>query len=711
MRTAPHASSFLLALLFVPTALRGHEAPTALPPVVVSDTRVERPAFDSARSVDVVTRDELDEAAPRTTPEALREVPGVFVQQTNFGGGSPILRGLVGPQVLLVVDGVRLNNSVYRTGPLQYLNLVDAFQIERLEVLRGPGSVAYGSDALGGVIQAVMRAPTDRRGHDGAGVDAAVAGRYGSAARERSAHARVDAGLGGLGGLVSASFRDFADLEGGRGVGVQPYTSYRQVNTSARVDWRPTAIGFRDWRVTLAGHLARMFDVGRGEGLVPKHRATLYQNADELAYARAHARFAPLATETTLTVSYQHFDEEKLDRTFDDANAIAQKEAADLVTVHTLGVDAQFTTRLVGGHLTLGYGGEYSHDAIDSTKRSRAVGEAWETASSRPYPAGSRYDLGGAWLLASSELLPLGWDWRLGLSAGYRLQVMAGHADARDAEPAFDFSSLAHVLQAGVEVGYGERWKGALTWSQGFRAPNAQESLLVGDTGDWYNAPNTTLGPERADTFEALTRFDAWRLYGSAAGYVTLISDVIKRVPTTWQGQTEIDANPVVQNANGGEARVYGAEASLGARLGLGLSLEGALTWTRGHEIVDAATRAADPEGRSTVPLSKIPPLFGTGRLRWTGTIGEGLPAFVETTLSWALEQDRLSDLDKTDVRIPEGGTPGWVTWSLRGGVHLHRSLRAVLAVENLTDAAYRYHVSGFSMPGTNVLLSLEASL
>lgn len=714
----------LLALLILPAS--GWAAETAapppgaeaegvdfesgdLPPVVISATRVEQPAFDSARSVEVIAQPELSERQPRTVPEVLRESAGAFVQQTNFGGGSPIVRGMVGPQVLILVDGVRLNNSVYRTGPLQYLNLLDSFQIERLELMRGPGSVAYGSDALGGVIQAVMFAPTDRRGD--AGWDATVGGRYGTAAREKTVHGSVDGGAGGLSALASASFRDFYDLQGGRGIGEQPYTSYSQLNASARVEYRPAATAFRDWRFAVSGMAARMSDVGRGEGLVPKHRASVYQNADDLLYARAEIPIKALATETRLTVSYQRFDEEKLDRHFDAGNAVVTKEGRNLVTVHTLGLDAQLTTRLLGDRLTLAYGGSYYRDAIDSKTQSHAAGESWATEALPPYPEGASYELGSGWLLASSELLPLAWDWRLGVSGGYRAQLMAGHAGARGDGPAFDFSSLAHVFQAGLETGYHDAWKGALTWSQGFRAPNSQESLLVGDTGDWFNAPNKELGPERADTFEAMTRFDAWRLYGSAAGYVTLISDCIRRVPTTWLGQTEIDGNLVVHNANGGDARIYGTEASLGMRLGWGWSLEGSLAWTQGDELLDAEARAADPTGRDSIPLSKIPPLFGSARLRWSGVLARDLSAFVETSLLWAGKQDRLSDLDLTDVRIPADGTPGWVAWNLRGGLTVYEGVRAMLSVENVTNAAYKYHVSGFHMPGTNVLMGLEATL
>ena len=137
-------------------APRGHgpDAPRSRHRSVVRTHRAAEPSFLSGRSLSTLNAGSLAEASPRSLPEALWDSPGVFVQQTNHGGGSPIVRGMIGPQVLLLVDGVRFSNSVYRTGPVQYLNLIDPLSLGSLRVLRGPGSVLFGSDAMGGVIHA-----------------------------------------------------------------------------------------------------------------------------------------------------------------------------------------------------------------------------------------------------------------------------------------------------------------------------------------------------------------------------------------------------------------------------------------------------------------------------------------------------------------------------------------------------------------------------
>ena len=194
---------------------------------VVTGKLGPEPLYSADRSISVVTGEELKERRPRTTPEALWEAPGVYVQQTNHAGGSPIVRGMIGPQVLLVVDGVRLSNSTYRTGPMQYLNLLDPYATARLEVLRGAGSLLYGSDAMGGVIQAVPVGPRDVRGADGFDGGATVAMRRASADSGHTLHGHGDMGYGGLSVLGGVSYSHLGNLLGGGDVGEQVYSGYR----------------------------------------------------------------------------------------------------------------------------------------------------------------------------------------------------------------------------------------------------------------------------------------------------------------------------------------------------------------------------------------------------------------------------------------------------------------------------------------------------
>jgi outer membrane receptor protein involved in Fe transport len=679
-----------------------------IPETVVTASRVEEEPFLAGQSVDVLSKRELQQRQPRTAPEALRESPGVFVQETNFGGGSPIVRGMVGPQVLLLIDGIRLNNAVFRTGPLQYFNLLDQYEIDRFEVVRGPGSILYGSDALGATINALTLVPKDRRGADAAGTDLRLAGRFGSAALDKTGHGFLDAGLSWFRANASATVKDFDNLEGGRGVGTQPHTSYRQVNTSGKVTARAPDGALKDWSATLGYHLSRMMDVGRAEQLASKQRYNIYQNDHDLVYARGAGGIGSIDSDLVLTVHYQRFLEDRATHQLDAARSHIQGSAYETITVNTAGVDAQSTSHLLERRMRLVYGVEYHKDFVDSSGE-KLDREANVRAEARPpYPEGSRFELGGMYLSAQGEILPPDRDFGLRLTAGYRFQHMGGAADAREGFSAVDYANRAHVFMAGVQGSYKRHWMSAITWSQGFRAPNLDETVAIGDLGDWYQVPNEGLGPERSDTFELVNRFGFWRLSGSLAGYVTLLSDFIRREPATLDGRDTYNGLPVIQNANGGEARVYGVEGQLKVRLWHGLSVAGSITSTQGVEILDREAREKDPAYRDARPLSKIPPLFGDARLRWDTRFNADVRFFAETYFLFAAMQDRLSDTDMQDVRIPKGGTPGWVTWNVRSGLDLHDIAGIVLVVENLTNTKYKYHASGVYGAGTNAILGAE---
>jgi hemoglobin/transferrin/lactoferrin receptor protein len=668
---------------------------------VITASRSPEDTFLSERSVDVMGSTEIAETQPRTVPEALRESPGVFVQQTNPGGGSPIVRGMVGPRNLLLIDGIRLNNSTYRAGPLQYLNLIDAFALERIEVVRGPGSVLYGSDALGATINAIYHEPRDRR-KEGFGLGGEMLGRFGSASLEKTGHALYDIGGGPLGANVQFTGRHFDDLEGGREVGVQPYSGYTQINGSTRIVARPGAGLFEDLRLTLGYNLSLIRDAGRADSLETRDNYRVYQNDHHLVFARGELPLPVLATDLELTVSYQRFEEDQDTRQLDGLHERLLGIVRDETNVDTLGLSVALNTRVLDDRLRFTWGGEFYRDVVGSGRESMDAGGTWTKAARTAFPDGSHFMTAGAYLQARGALLPPRGDFNLALIGGYRLQHMG--ADAAGDIPEVDYSSLAHVFSAGIQGSYRRVWTSAFTFSQGMRAPNLMESVQVGNTGNWYHVANSDLGPERADTIELMTRLRLGALRLGVSGYTTFISDLIKRVPgQTVDGADEVGGVPVVRNVNGGKARLYGVEGEVRAAFADWAELRGSLTWTHGVELLEEA----NAEGRTEVPMTRIPPLFGTAGLRFGGPLSESFDGVIEPYLLFARKQDRLSDLDLTDPRIPEGGTPGWATLNLRATLDYRGFLFFGLVLENLTDAKYRYHGSGVWGAGTNGVLTL----
>lgn len=655
------------------------------------------PSFSAARSTAVVDAENLSEQAPRTTPEALWEAPGVFVQHTNHGGGSPIIRGLIGPQNLILVDGVRLNNSTYRTGPLQYLNLIDPLSIRRIEVLRGPGSVLYGSDAMGGVIEVFPLSPPgelDRR----LPLTVGVVGRLGSADVQRTLHGRLGGSVGPISVLGGGTYSAFDDLQGGRGIGRQAYSGYVQGSAFVRLELTLAERSRMIARFSAGYLMSQIDDAGRTDKLVDSRSLQLYDNLDHLVYGRLRLQWPRARTSAQLTLSYQSFFERKDSFTLDQELIGRERLVRDEVGADTLGLDLHLSSRLIDRRLHLRTGATWYHDWVGADRYQGVPGDPLASSQVASYPDGSTYDTYGLYLMLEGTPLLSERGHQIRLDGGYRFHGMAGAAPSQEELPEVEFSYLGHIFLAGAQYLYRDRFNLSLTFSQGFRAPNLNEAVMLGDTGKLFHVPNPDLGPERSDTFELLARGRFWRFTLGGAAYLSLLHDLILREETEWGGRSEVGGKPVAWNVNGGEGLLWGVEAQLGLDIGWGLSISGTLTYTRGE--------GQGPEG-DTAPLSRIPPLFGQVALRyqierpnWT--------AFAETFVRAASAQDRLSPEDVSDVRIPEGGTPGWWTWHIRAGVTAYERFSLRLSVDNILNEPYKIHGSGVYGPGIGVRVTGE---
>lgn len=691
-----------LAVSLLPGTARPQDATDAGFESIVVGKRIPETAFESDRSVTVLDEKTLDEASPRTVPEALWDSPGTFIQQTNHGGGSPILRGMIGPQVLILVDGVRLNNSTYRTGPVQYLNLVEPTLLDRIEVLRGPGSVLYGSDAMGGVIQLTPIGPRDYSDSEDVSGSGNLLMRFGSAGLERTLHGHADMGTGGFSSIGGVTLKWLGDLRGGGAVDQQPYTGYEQWSATAGLVYQVPEGSVRGLTVSARYLYTRIDDAGRTDKLYDKRSLQVYDNEDHLAWVRLAVPIRSIMTDAALTLSYQDFFERKDNYSMAEDLHARLSDTRDEVRVHTLGTDLQLVTRVLDDRLRFQWGGTWYRDWVGADRMKQAGDEPFADMDDKAYPDGSTYDTYGAFLQVEGDPLRTNDGHVLRLGAGYRFHGMAGFSQATDTLDEVDFTHQGHVFLGSLQYLLQDKVTIAATFSQGFRAPNLQEAVQLGDTGKYFHVPNDNLGSERSDTVELLARARVWRLEFAAAGYVSFLHDLIKREGTTWQGQDEIGGKEVVHNVNGKDGRLWGVEGGLGVDVGWGLSLHGHVTWTWGEEFVPD-----EPD----VPLTRVPPLYGMAKLRWDTPSSKRFRAFAETYVRWATKQDRLSPEDVNDARIPDGGTPGWWTWNLRGGFRVQDRYRVGLSIENILNRKYKYHASGVWAPGTNVVVSLECDI
>ncbi|MDA1196189.1 MAG: TonB-dependent receptor [Planctomycetota bacterium] len=674
------------------------EGPAAGPaPRAESALRRELLAFDVPASVSVREGPELNQRRlVRSMPDALRALPGVLLQKTAPMQSSPFIRGFTGYQNLLLIDGVRLNHSAFRAGPNQYWSTVDPYTIGRLEVVRGPGSVLYGSDALGGTVNVV----TQRRQSFDPGwhANGRLYGRVASAEDMVGGRVEFEGNHSRLGWFGGISRRQFGDLESGGG----PLPGTGGIDELAgdlRFDFRQSSC----WTFTLAGQFVDQDDVPRTETTVfsvPFHGTVagseLQRDHDQdraLIYARAAYAGGGAIERGSATVSWHRHEEER-DRI--RTGARQDFEGFDLTQ---WGVAFQLESRTRIGRLT--YGAEWYRDRVDSFRRSFVAGVPGAPSIQGPVGDDATYDLAGVFV---QDHLELG---RFDVFAGLRFNY--ARADARrvdnpavaGSDPATpgnvirvqnEWTNLVGSLRALYRIDGCWHAYGGL--SQGFRAPSLND-LTALDTTSVVESPAPDLKPERTLSFEAGVKTEQRRLAGDAALWYTLLDDAIIRSPTG----ALIAGVPEVRKDNIGDGYAWGVEASAAYRLSTWWTAIGRAGWMDSSvDEFDAATG-----GIVRSPLSRNAPFHGLLGLRLEPECSVGW-----LQLDWELagKADRLSLRDRTDTRrIPPDGTPAWNVVTLRGGLRIGSHSTVTLAIENLFNENYRIHGSGQNEPGTNLVL------
>jgi hemoglobin/transferrin/lactoferrin receptor protein len=634
-----------------------------------------------------------------TLPEALVRSPGVLIQQTSRGQASPYIRGFTGFRTVALVDGIRLNNSTFRDGPNQYWSTVDALAMDALELVKGPASVLYGSDAVGGAVNALMRAPPRPTGPD---FDWAGSALYRFSSAERANLGRGELGVAKAdrwGMAIGFGRRELGDLQGGDDVNRQPYTGYGQWDVDAKFEYRlrtetTATFAFQRTEQDDVKRTHRTIHGLRWNGLAAgTDRRHEFDQLRQLTYARLnHA--TERGDEFTATASWHAQDErQRVER----ANRTSQESTTD---VDTLGLSLQGVSPSPAGTWT--YGVEHYHDLVDSSQSNHATnGVLISTAIQGPVAADSAYGLFGAFV---QDEIPL--TGRLKFTLGGRFTRAAADA-GRLRDPisgnATSFSEdWNNVVGSGRLLWQpmeGRRWTLFSGFSQSFRAPNLSDLTRFDIArGGEIETAALDIKPERFLTVELGAKARHGRWDAEAALFHTSIDDLIVRTPT---GAT-VNGAAEVTKRNGSRGWVHGAEFSGSLKLGGNLSLFANGAWQEGEADYFATSTAMS----ARAPLSRVNPLSGLLGLRWESSRPQ---FFVEVFGQAAERQDRLSPDDARDTqRIPPGGTPEWATLNIRGGYGWDSGVFATAAIDNILDEDYRLHGSGINQPGRNFRLSLE---
>lgn len=677
MRAAPRPVAAALVVLCAAVAAAAEEA---IDEIQVTATRRPVEASKVSAALTVIAAEEVRAAALVT--DAFVGVPGVFRQQTTPGQGAAIVRGLKGSEVLHIVDGLRLNNAIFRNAPTQYLALVAPGSVERLEVVRGSPTSLYGSDAVGGVIQVISRMPSFET------ADAALGGELGlkldTAERRRALKGALEFGNQRIAALVSGEYLETGDRRTGAGERIVP-TGYESYGARAALVLTPD--DSTRWLFDLQS--GRQPETPRIDELVPGFGDTEAASS-EFFFAPNERHFVhvglakddgPLGLAWNADLGWQRIVDDRRSRDLGSDTRRLEDNASDLMGLAV-------TASRDGDRLSWIVGGEVYRDDVSSRRIEENVLSGSRTEVAARFPDGS----------TSAQAAVFGHATR-DLGAGHSVNGGLRYSRIDVDIAATPLSPAAGLTLDDVSADVG--WNYALTegthvvanLGYGFRSPNVFDLGTLGERpGNRFNVPNPDLESERATQIDAGIKRIGRAVSAELIAWYLHFEDRITSVET---GELTGEGRIVVQSQNLAEADIWGLEATARYAFGSAAELDLVLNYTRGEQ--------TDADG-GTEPADRIPPLNGRLALR----VFRGDSLTFGPYLLFAAGQDRLSGRDVRDGRIDPDGTPGWVTVNLQANWRPDGRWSLRFGLENVLDKPYRFHGSGIDAPGRNAFVQLE---
>lgn len=677
--------------------------------------------------VDVLRQNVLRETTGLTAAEILEETGNIVVQKTQGGGGSPILRGFEANKILLVLDGVRLNNAIYRNGHLQNSITIDQSILERAEVIFGPSSIMYGSDALGGVIHYYTRDPNLAE-DSGTLLEVQAYTQYATAMKGITGHFDLSLGRKKWGSLTSVTYKDLGDIRMGakrdpylgdwgesihyvdqiNGVDttlfndntlVQKNTGYRQMDILQKFRYAPSK--YVDWILNMqystSSNIDRLDKLNDYSGENLKYASYYYgpQNRWFISLKNVLKKDNRFFTNMTTIAAFQNIDEDRNSRKFRNPELLSQQED---VNVFSLNMDL---LKVWGANHKLNYGMEFNHNTVAS--------QAWyeNIYDGTQRPAQTRYPEGGSNTWSASAYASYKWilNKRLVLNGGSRYSWSELTSLFTTPLLSYDQIHLSHgALTGSLGLVYTptDRWQLNTILSSGFRNPNVDDYGKVRAKDDYVTVPNEDLAPEYSYNAELrISRIVEGYMKIEVVGYYSYLKDAIVRTGYQLNGEDSLlydgDLYRITTNYNAGRAYIYGASMNFTSNLNKNIILKGTLNYTRGHNLTD------------DVPLGHIPPLFGRTSLTYRKS-----RFFVDTYVAyhgWKDIEDFSPYGEDNDGEAMAYGFPSWWTANIKAGVQAGSHLSFMLAIENLFDQFYKPWASGISAPGRNFILTARFTL
>lgn len=709
---------------------RNQDSVTKLNDIIVYTNKFPEKAGKIAQTISVIRDRNAIQLQPNTG-DVLLNSGQVFVQKSQQGGSSPIIRGFEASRILLSVDGIRLNNAIYRSGHLQNIITIDNMVLDRVEIIYGPSSTLYGSDALGGAVNMITKDPLLSSSKKTV-VSGSSTLRYASATDEKRANVQLNIGGNKWASLTAFTAGSFGDMTQGNkrssnypDFGKKNFIVTRQNNSDiASVNQNPNkqvASGYNQYDVlqkimftpdeknkhVLNIQLSNSSDVPRYDRLTemsggkPVFAEWYYgpQVRNLVGYHYTASKLNGYFQDVRITANYQNIEESRITRRFQNNNKDFRWEK---VNVFGITIDAKHSS----GNHELHVGAESYQNFVRSTAERKNIMTGALSAIATRYADGPTSMQSNA-LYAQHTYK---FSNRLTLNDGLRLNLTK--LDARFADTAlmhFPFNQvvqqhLAATGNIGLAYAVDNTTKISLIASSGFRAPNVDDLSKVFDTKTGsVVVPNASLKPEYTYNAELNFNHTSGSLSFGGSIFYTLFKQALVVDLFTFNGKDSIlyggVNSAVFASQNKAKAYVFGWSGNASFKITGQLKIEGVATYTIG--------KYTDQKGVQ-VPLDHIPPFYG--KISINQSFKKGNASVYSLFNGWKKIKDyNPNGEDNQQYATPEG-MPSWITINAKFEFNMGKQWQTQIALENIFDVNYRYFASGISAPGRNLTLALRKS-
>lgn len=701
--------------------------------LIISASKFEEKKYEVPQPVQGIKLKQIEQTNAQNSGDLLVATGTVLSQKSQAGGGSPIIRGFEANKVLIVVDGVRMNNAIFRAGHLQNVMSIDNSMIEKAEIVFGPGSVVYGSDAFGGVMHFQTKKPVFAEGDNKFAFTGNAFTRYATANHEKTGH--LDFSLGGkkFSSLSSITFSDFEDLRQGNirkdsltdvwkrkyfvkringtdalvindDVNRQVYSGYSQFDILQKFSFKQSdkISHHLNFQYSTTSDLPRYDRLTEPKGAGLSNAEWYYGPQERLlgSYRIDLSNENSIYSNAQVILAYQDIKESRNQRKFGKDNLAHRNEQVNVVSLN-----ADFKKGLEKH--TLKYGVEVTYNNVISTAENENI------VSGEISPLDTRYPDGGSTVFSAATFITDSWklNERSRISAGLRYNHVGLKSVFKDTTffP-FPFTEAKQNNDALTgNIGYifspGKDWHFSLLGSTGFRSPNVDDMSKVFESGaGTLVVPNPNLKPEYIYNGElGISKVIAGKVNLEASAWYSYITNVIVTQPFKLNGNETIvyngDTSRVVASQNAQTAYITGVSGKLEAHLTSWLVLNSAITYTYGRIFSDTGQ----------VPLDHMPPIFGRTGLQFNyKKLNAEVYSFYNTEKK--LVDYRLGAEDN-EAYATATGMPAWWTLNARVSYSFGSNVTLQAALENIMDTNYRVFASGISSAGRNFIVTLRVKL